>query len=175
MTLRNLPWKQFSADPRAEHHRYLRASDQDRNLVLDVLGAAFADGKLNRAEFEDRTQSALTAATLGQCLSLLADLAPIRKQRDTLARPRARSNIHRGPVMAPLGYSQVAVGAGVAPVVTYAVVRAFGGMSGGWQPPTLFWIVTAILLAHAALTLAGHKVHAKITSRRSAHLPLPNT
>jgi hypothetical protein len=52
----------------------LRASDADRDRVIDVLRAAVADGRLDPAEFGERLDVALTARTIGALAPLTADL-----------------------------------------------------------------------------------------------------
>ena len=56
----------------------LRASDADRNVVHGVLTEAFADGRLDREEYDERTAATLQARTLGQLPALVADLVPDR-------------------------------------------------------------------------------------------------
>jgi hypothetical protein len=53
----------------------MRASDADRDRVVDVLQAATADGRLTQEEFSQRMQAALSARTLGELAMLTADLA----------------------------------------------------------------------------------------------------
>lgn len=53
----------------------LRASDADRDAVLDLLGAAAADGRLTLAEHADRAEHAHAARTLGDLAALTTDLA----------------------------------------------------------------------------------------------------
>ncbi len=53
-----------------------RASDADRELCLNDIESAFADGRINDAERESRTQSALQAKTLDELARLTADLRP---------------------------------------------------------------------------------------------------
>lgn len=52
----------------------LRASDADRDQVMDVLRAAAADGRLTAEEFEERLEAALSARTFGDLAALTADL-----------------------------------------------------------------------------------------------------
>ena len=52
----------------------LRASDADRDRVIEVLRAAVADGRLNAAEFDERLDAALAARTLQALAPLTADL-----------------------------------------------------------------------------------------------------
>ncbi len=67
-------WSSFTHDPRERQHRALRASDQDRTLIQEVLAEAYADGRLDRQEFDERSDAARTARTLGDVTPLLADL-----------------------------------------------------------------------------------------------------
>ena len=52
----------------------LRASDADRDRVIELLRAAVADGRLDSAEFDERVDAALAARTLGALAPLTADL-----------------------------------------------------------------------------------------------------
>jgi len=54
----------------------LRASDADRDRVVDVLRDAAADGRLTVAEFDERMAAALSSRTLGELAALTADLGP---------------------------------------------------------------------------------------------------
>jgi hypothetical protein len=54
----------------------LRASDADRDRVVDVLRDAAADGRLTVAEFDERMEAALSSRTLGELAALTADLGP---------------------------------------------------------------------------------------------------
>lgn len=67
-------WASFSHDPRVPAHAVLRASDQDRNLIQQVLAEGYADGRLDREEFDTRSEQAAAARTLGQLPPLVADL-----------------------------------------------------------------------------------------------------
>jgi Domain of unknown function (DUF1707) len=54
--------------------RPIRASDQERESVVDVLRDAFTDGRLTFDEFEERTASAYAATTWIQLRELTSDL-----------------------------------------------------------------------------------------------------
>ncbi|WP_106400908.1 DUF1707 SHOCT-like domain-containing protein [Actinocorallia populi] len=54
----------------------LRASDADRDRVIELLRAAVADGRLDLAEFEERLDAALAARTIEALNPLIADLVP---------------------------------------------------------------------------------------------------
>jgi hypothetical protein len=53
----------------------IRASDADRDRVVDVLRVAMGDGRLTADEFGERMEAALSARTLGELAVLTADLA----------------------------------------------------------------------------------------------------
>jgi hypothetical protein len=50
------------------------AANADRERAIDVLKAAFAEGRLTRAEHDDRTARVYAARTYGQLGVLIADL-----------------------------------------------------------------------------------------------------
>ena len=54
----------------------MRASDADRDRVLDMLREAAGDGRLTAAEFDERMEAALSSRTLGELAALTADLGP---------------------------------------------------------------------------------------------------
>ncbi|HEX9039709.1 MAG TPA: DUF1707 domain-containing protein [Trebonia sp.] len=55
--------------------RDLRASDNDRERVVAMLGEALADGRLSHDEYAERMPLALSARTLGDLAALTGDLA----------------------------------------------------------------------------------------------------
>jgi hypothetical protein len=69
-------WRSFPQDPRVPAHAPLRASDADRDRIHQVLAAAFGDGRLDRTEFEDRTDLVVRARTLGELPAVVEDLLP---------------------------------------------------------------------------------------------------
>lgn len=69
-------WSSFPHDPRDPANAALRAADRDRELVHQVLAEAYADGRLDREEHEERSTSVVAARTLGELPALVADLVP---------------------------------------------------------------------------------------------------
>ena len=69
-------WHEFALDPRDPAHAGLRAADADRDVVRRVLGDAYAEGKLDREEFDERTDVVATSRTLGQLPAIIDDLVP---------------------------------------------------------------------------------------------------
>ena len=76
-------WDRFSLDPRPAENAHLRASD-DRDAVNDLLGTAYAEGRLTREELDERTDRAAAAKTLGELPPIIADLV------SSPPRPRTR-------------------------------------------------------------------------------------
>jgi hypothetical protein len=76
--------------PEPAPSRAIRASDQDREAVVQRLQDAFAEGRLDDAEFDQRTRAALTAKTS-------ANLAPLLDDLPAAGRPSAGPGPGRGP------------------------------------------------------------------------------
>jgi hypothetical protein len=58
----------------AAGHGHMRASDADRDRVIDVLKAAFAEGRLARDEFDARVGHVLAARTYADLYALTWDI-----------------------------------------------------------------------------------------------------
>ena len=69
----------------------LRASDADRDRVIEVLRAAVADGRLAPAEFDERLDAALAARTIDALAPLTADLIAAPGSSGALPLPPART------------------------------------------------------------------------------------
>jgi len=67
----------------------LRASDADRDRVIELLRAAVADGRLDQAEFDERLDAALAARTIDALAPLTADLIAAPGSHGALALPLA--------------------------------------------------------------------------------------
>ena len=65
----------------------LRASDADRDRVIELLRAAVADGRLDPAEFDERLDAALNARTIDALTPLTADLIAAPGSAAALAVP----------------------------------------------------------------------------------------
>ena len=68
----------------------LRASDADRDRVIEMLRAAVADGRLDPAEFDERLDAALAARTIDALTPLTADLIAAPGAHGAPALPLAR-------------------------------------------------------------------------------------
>jgi hypothetical protein len=67
----------------------LRASDADRDRVIEVLRAAVTDGRLAPAEFDERLDAALAARTIDTLAPLTADLIAVPGSASALTLPPA--------------------------------------------------------------------------------------
>lgn len=67
-------WGRFEHDPRRPENAPLRASDKDRDLVQELLGDAFAEGRLTREELDERAEQVSATRTLGELPPLVKDL-----------------------------------------------------------------------------------------------------
>ena len=79
----------MSADPSSSPS--LRASDADRDRVIELLRAAVADGRLDPAEFDQRLDAALAARTIDALAPLTADLIATPGSDSSLALPLAET------------------------------------------------------------------------------------
>ena len=70
-------WAGFERDPRDAGNADLRAADKDRDVVRQLLTEAFADGRLDREEFDERAELVARARTLGDLPPLVRDLVPV--------------------------------------------------------------------------------------------------
>lgn len=67
-------WLRFEHDPRDPAYSGLRASDRDRAVVHDVLASAYAEGRIDRDELDERTALVDTAKTYADLVPPLRDL-----------------------------------------------------------------------------------------------------
>jgi hypothetical protein len=68
-------WREFEHDPRDPTFAGMRASDRDRGVVHDVLASAYAEGRLDRDELDERTAAVTSAKTYAELLPPIRDLA----------------------------------------------------------------------------------------------------
>ena len=67
-------WRRFEHDPRVPAYAGMRASDRDRAVVHDALAEAYAEGRIDRDELEERTTQADAAKTYADLVPPLHDL-----------------------------------------------------------------------------------------------------
>lgn len=78
-------WEGFSADPRKSKFQSLRASDADRSNAGSMLAEAYAEGRLDADEYEQRLDQTRNSKTLGELVPILADVTPDPKARAAAA------------------------------------------------------------------------------------------
>ena len=78
----------------------LRASDADRDRVIDTLRAAVTDGRLDAVEYDERVEKALSARTFEALAPLTADLGSPAAALPAATKPTAEVVIREkhGPV-----------------------------------------------------------------------------
>ena len=84
------PWDPITA--RAAGHSHLRASDADRERVIDTLKAAFVQGRLTKDELGMRAGLALASRTYGELTAITADIPAAHGDHP---RPKAGQAYHR--------------------------------------------------------------------------------
>ncbi len=67
-------WGSFAMDPRQPAFANLRASDQDREVLRALLATAYADGRLDREEYDERSDRVTSARLLGDLPAIVDDL-----------------------------------------------------------------------------------------------------
>ena len=68
-------WSRFQHDPRDPAYAGMRASDRDRAVVRDALAEAYAEGRIDRDELDERTTQVDGAKAYADLVAPLQDLA----------------------------------------------------------------------------------------------------
>lgn len=84
-------WSAFAHDPRDPAHARLRASDADRFTAAHLLAEAYAEGRLDLEEHDQRADLARDARLLDDLVPLLEDLVP------RLTAPQGRGLVRATP------------------------------------------------------------------------------
>ena len=67
-------WRRFEHDPRDPAYAGMRAADRDRAVVHDALAEAYAEGRIDRDELDERTTQVDAAKTYADLVPPLRDL-----------------------------------------------------------------------------------------------------
>jgi hypothetical protein len=156
------------------------AANADRERAIDVLKAAFAEGRLTRAEHDDRTALVYAARTYGQLGALIADLpagplgGPVHYRSAGYPRQLTR------PAIGSMAIAALACGIGgfltmgltAIPAIVLGhmarrQVRRTGQRGGGMALAglTLGWVglIAAIVAALiVAASVSGHSIHSVV-------------
>jgi Domain of unknown function (DUF1707) len=93
------PWNSGYPAPGSVPNGQIRVSDAERNEVAELLSQHFTDGRLDHAEFDERTDKAMHAKTRQDLAVLLVDLPPLH-QGPALPVYRPRHRVRKVPVIA---------------------------------------------------------------------------
>lgn len=124
----------------------VRASDAERESALRTLSAHYADGRLVRAEFDQRADAALTARTREELLALFTDLPgprPVPSPVDEQTRAAHRSSITDTVVNRPRARPPVSWNA---PLLLVPVLLAFAVLAAVHGAPPFPLVVIAFIL-----------------------------
>jgi uncharacterized protein len=130
------PWDPLTAAASG----YMRASDADRDRVVDTLKAAYVYGLLTREELAARSGQALAARTYSDLAAVTAVLAERRPA------PASPSRVPPPPARRRISRKAVALGAG-AVVLPPAVAAAFLTFYGGFIILFLVTFIGAVVTA----------------------------
>jgi Domain of unknown function (DUF1707) len=108
-----------------------RASDADREQVIDVLKVAFAQGRLTKDELDLRAGQALTSRTYAELAVATGDFVaakPVRewapRETPSVRKTRPRRNPVRGRDGSPASQMALKWGFGLATIVLPAMIAA---------------------------------------------------
>lgn len=125
-----------------------RASDADRERAVDVLSAAFAEGRLTAEEHSERVQRAYGSLTRAELAALSADLpaGPQGTPPPRKANPMATASLVCGLIpLLPATIAAVILGIGAHRRIRRTgepgAARAAAGLALG-----LFWLVLTVLV-----------------------------
>lgn len=136
------PWNPKAAG--AMGHGLLRASDADRERVIDALKDAFVQGLLTKDELGMRTGQALAARTNGELTAITADISAA-----TQTRPRAQPS-EAAPPRTPRRVNKKAVAWGTCAIVLPpALSAAFLTYYGGFLVVFLFAFIGTVVSARS--------------------------
>jgi uncharacterized membrane protein len=156
----------------------MRSSDRDRDTAHAILQSAYADGRLTREEFDDRSGRLLSSQTHGELQALTADLpgrlpfvpvAPVPYgQYPVMPQPRTNS-MAVGALVCGIGQLFFLFPASVAAVVLGHIARsqikrngeagdgmALAGLVLGWIGISLTVLFTLLILVVFARSGGPH-------------------
>ncbi|MFJ5922110.1 DUF1707 and DUF4190 domain-containing protein [Kitasatospora sp. NPDC092948] len=106
------PYGQQPWQPVPTSQSVMRAAHADRERTVDVLKAAYAEGRLSAAEYEQRMASAHQAATYGELSTLVADL-PSGPMAAPFGAPVPATFLQQPPLPVAQGHNGLAVASAI--------------------------------------------------------------
>ena len=137
----------------ATRRSHLRASDADREHVIDMLKAAFVQGRVTKDEFDARVGQAFASRTYSELASVTADL-PARRIADQPPSSPPRAQGRPTTNHAASGRRWLVIALAMMTVATFA--------PGG--PALLLFTplcLTALMVAAAQILAAQHGKHSR--------------
>jgi hypothetical protein len=133
-------WERFDHDPRRPENAPLRASDRERDLVQELIGTAYAEGRLTREELDERAERVARSKTLGELPPLVSDLVATAPSSQV---PMSASDRHAAAELKYRRMRSQALAAFLTPtLICWAIWAAT--MFGGFPWPVFVTIGTGI-------------------------------
>jgi hypothetical protein len=133
----------------------MRVSDAERQAVADRLAAHYADGRLDQAEFDERSARAISAKTRADLEGLLDDLPEPGGMKGT--GPTGASGIPAfsgsGTMTRRHQHGHPLLGAAVFVIVVIALAHAI------WFVASWLWVAVIAVIVLAATGHLGHHHH----------------
>lgn len=132
----------------------IRASDSDRERVVEILRGGYTEGRLTLDEFDERTTAAYAARTWSQLRELTSDLpveVNLRRPGGTVAPPardRGAAQPSPGPALPPLPAGRP----GFFPVLPFVIL--FIVLAGSVHAAALA-VLPAIVVLMVCLRMSG--------------------
>jgi uncharacterized protein DUF1707 len=141
----------------------LRASDEDRERLVDELNEHAVAGRLDTDELEDRLKAAYAARTTAELEALRRDL-PLTPRQTALTHAQRRSHLTRRMIQE--------AGGSLGAFIVCTIIWAASGANGQFWPVWVL-IVVAMTFARNAWALFGpapdlDAVEAQLEARRRA-------
>lgn len=127
----------------------MRASDADRDIVLRALGEGYAEGRIDRAEYDERSDAVARAKTLGELPAVLEDLVPATAVVPYAGALDTRSVEEQAVERWEKGRRETFMGFLIPTLITWAIWAAT--MFGGFPWPIFVMIATGIPLVRATV------------------------
>jgi Domain of unknown function (DUF1707) len=149
-------------DGAAAGHGHLRAARADREHVIDLLKAAFVQGRLTKDELDARTGQALTARTYAQLAALTDDIPAGPQTARPPVRQQNRQQQNRPERAHPVRNAAI----GSVSCLTVGFLAFWYGASLDDHTTLVFLSVTLLALI-AATGIMGYGIFGAVTARRS--------
>jgi hypothetical protein len=155
---------------RARHRGRMRASDADREQVIDTLKAAYAYGLVTKEEFDDRVSQSLTSRTIAELALVTADIpAGLPAAPSTLSPPPAKAHPPARATLKP--GERAVVAAAVLSVLAFIAAYSVGNpatvLAGLLGLVSVGSGLTGIFLAAVQMLRSRHRKHSG--SQRPPH------